>query len=106
MYIPISDRILVTKHSITEEVKTQAGIILPEGFQHDDEPPELLKIEEIGNGPACKSLKVGDMVLLQPHTTSFLVFTSKKEQLKYYIVNAANVIGRARLVQDEIKEPV
>lgn len=102
MYIPIGDRVLVTKHTITEEIKTQAGIILPEGFQHDEDPPDLLRVEAKGNGPACKFIEVGDMILLQPHATSFLVYTSREEQLKYYIVNAAVVLGRAKMVRDEI----
>jgi len=102
MYIPIGDRVLVTKHSITEELKTQAGIILPEGFQHDDTPPDLLRIEAKGSGPACKFLEVGDMIILQPNATSFLVYTSKEEQLKYYIVNASVILGRAKMVRDEV----
>ncbi len=100
MYIPIGDRVLVTKHSITEDYKTKSGIILPEGFQQDDEPAQLLKIEAIGEGPACEFLNVGDMVIIQPNVRSIKVFTSKEKQLKYYIVNAAQVIARAPTKKD------
>lgn len=100
MYIPIGDRILVTKHSITEDFKTKSGIILPEGFQHEDQPPDLLKVEAIGEGPACEFLNLGDMVIIQPNVNAIKVFESKDEQLKYYIVNAANVIGRAPTQKD------
>ncbi len=100
MYIPIGDRILVTKHSVTDDYKTKSCIILPEGFQQDDEPAQLLKIEAIGEGPACKFLEVGYMVIVQPNVRSIKVFTSKEEQLKYYIVNAAQVIARAPTQKD------
>ncbi len=101
MYIPVGDRVLVTLHQITEEVKIRKGIILPPGFKHEEEPPDLLEIIEKGEGPACDLLTVGDMVLLQPRTSSFEVFTSKEDKVIYFIVNAANVIGRARRINEE-----
>ncbi len=102
MYIPIGDRLLVTLHSITEELKTAQGIILPEGFKHDTDPPDLLRIEAIGTGPACELVKVGDMVLLRPGIPTYLVYTSKEKQLEYYIIDASAIIGRARMVKDEV----
>ncbi len=102
MYVPVGDRVLVTKHAITKEVKTLHGIILPEGYRHDTDPPDLLRVEAIGVGPGCDLLKVGDMVLIIPGGLSFQVYISKEEQLKYYIVNATSIIGRARMIRDEV----
>ncbi len=105
MYIPLGDRVLVTKHAITEDFKEVGKILLPKGFQHDEEPPELLRVEAIGDGPACKFLHVGDMVLLAPNVTVFSVFTTAPDdddnKTEYYIINAASVIGRAKTIRDE-----
>jgi len=96
MYEPIGDRVLVTIKIMTGDQILKSGLLLPEGITAGNRPPELLEIIAKGNGPACDNLNVGDFVLIQPESTSFLVFVSKEGKVQYHIVNAALIIGKAR----------
>ena len=101
MYIPIGDRLLVVVKTLTEELKSAEGIILPEGFTTDDQPPEALLVIAKGSGPACDQINVGDFVINQPGVKSYGVYTSKENHEKYHIIYAANILCRALRTTDK-----
>lgn len=82
---PLFDRVLVTP--IKQENTTKSGIVLAE--LNDEEYISFGKVVAVGNENRNFSVKIGETILFEEHTTAKLIV----ENQEYFLIKEIDILG-------------